>query len=182
MEIQSGHSELSIISQLSTVEGCPLSRIPLYVIELVLINSWRYKVLDFVCLYFLVSMTWQFTCLFYWWCIPFVVLICFFSDYFFFLLLFFSSHSFFRPSFVRLPLFFNCFTSRMAGVSALVNNWGLGAGFVETLLKWGIVKYLDIKLGWSKFTLSPRGVEGVGWNCGVFGVVDVFSSRSENQS
>ena len=30
MGIQSGHSELSIISQVSTVEGCPLSRVPLY--------------------------------------------------------------------------------------------------------------------------------------------------------
>ena len=31
MEIQSGHSELSVISQVSAVEGCPLSRVPLYV-------------------------------------------------------------------------------------------------------------------------------------------------------
>ena len=30
MEIQSGHSELSVISHVSTVEGCPLSGIPLY--------------------------------------------------------------------------------------------------------------------------------------------------------
>ena len=30
MEIQSEHSELSVISQLSAVEGCPLSRVPLY--------------------------------------------------------------------------------------------------------------------------------------------------------
>ena len=30
MEIQSGHSEMSIISQVSAVEGCPLSRVPLY--------------------------------------------------------------------------------------------------------------------------------------------------------
>ena len=30
MEIRSGHLELSIISQVSTVEGCPLSRVPLY--------------------------------------------------------------------------------------------------------------------------------------------------------
>ena len=29
MEIQSGHSELSIISQVSAVEGCPLSGVPL---------------------------------------------------------------------------------------------------------------------------------------------------------
>ena len=28
--IQSGHSELSVISQVSAVEGCPLSRVPLY--------------------------------------------------------------------------------------------------------------------------------------------------------
>ena len=31
MEIQSGHSELSVISQVSAVEGCPLSGVPLYV-------------------------------------------------------------------------------------------------------------------------------------------------------
>ena len=30
MEIRSGHSELSVISQVSAVEGCPLSGIPLY--------------------------------------------------------------------------------------------------------------------------------------------------------
>ena len=30
MEIQSGYSELSIISQVSAVEGCPLSGVPLY--------------------------------------------------------------------------------------------------------------------------------------------------------
>ena len=30
MEIQSGHSELSVISQVSAVEGCPLSGVPLY--------------------------------------------------------------------------------------------------------------------------------------------------------
>ena len=30
MEIQSGHSEMSIISQVSAVEGCPLSGVPLY--------------------------------------------------------------------------------------------------------------------------------------------------------
>ena len=30
MEMQSGHSELSVISQVSAVEGCPLSGVPLY--------------------------------------------------------------------------------------------------------------------------------------------------------
>ena len=30
MEIQSGHSELSVISQVSAVEGCLLSGVPLY--------------------------------------------------------------------------------------------------------------------------------------------------------
>ena len=30
MEIQSGHSELSVISQVSAAEGCPLSGVPLY--------------------------------------------------------------------------------------------------------------------------------------------------------
>ena len=30
MEIQSGHSELSVISQVSAVEGCPLSGVQLY--------------------------------------------------------------------------------------------------------------------------------------------------------
>ena len=30
MEVQSGHSELSVISQVSAVEGCPLSGVPLY--------------------------------------------------------------------------------------------------------------------------------------------------------
>ena len=30
MEIQSGHSELFVISQVSAIEGCPLSGIPLY--------------------------------------------------------------------------------------------------------------------------------------------------------
>ena len=30
MEIQSGHSELSVISQVSAVEGCPLHGVPLY--------------------------------------------------------------------------------------------------------------------------------------------------------
>ena len=30
MEILSGHSELSVISQVSTVEECPLSGVPLY--------------------------------------------------------------------------------------------------------------------------------------------------------
>ena len=30
MEIQSGHSELSVISQVSAVEGFPLSGVPLY--------------------------------------------------------------------------------------------------------------------------------------------------------
>ena len=30
MEIWSGRSEMSVISQVSTVEGCPLSRVPLY--------------------------------------------------------------------------------------------------------------------------------------------------------
>ena len=30
MEIQSGHSELSIILQVSAIEGCPLSGVPLY--------------------------------------------------------------------------------------------------------------------------------------------------------
>ena len=30
MEIQSGHSELSVILQVSVVEGCPLSGVPLY--------------------------------------------------------------------------------------------------------------------------------------------------------
>ena len=30
MEIQSGHSEMSVILQVSAVEGCPLSRVPLY--------------------------------------------------------------------------------------------------------------------------------------------------------
>ena len=34
MEIQSGHSELSVISQVSAVEGCPLSGVPLYVLVL----------------------------------------------------------------------------------------------------------------------------------------------------
>ena len=29
MEIQSGHSELSVISQVSAIEGCPLSGVPL---------------------------------------------------------------------------------------------------------------------------------------------------------
>ena len=29
MEIQSGHSELSVMSQVSAVEGCPLSGVPL---------------------------------------------------------------------------------------------------------------------------------------------------------
>ena len=29
MEIQSGYSELSVISQVSAVEGCPLSGVPL---------------------------------------------------------------------------------------------------------------------------------------------------------
>ena len=29
-KIHSGHSKLSVISQVSTVEGCPLSRVPLY--------------------------------------------------------------------------------------------------------------------------------------------------------
>ena len=37
-EIQSGHSELSIMSQVSAVEGCPLSGIPLYII-LILTSS-----------------------------------------------------------------------------------------------------------------------------------------------
>ena len=32
MEIQSGHSELSVISQVSAVEGCPLSGVPLYIL------------------------------------------------------------------------------------------------------------------------------------------------------
>ena len=30
MEIRSGYSELSVISQVSAVEGCPLSGVPLY--------------------------------------------------------------------------------------------------------------------------------------------------------
>ena len=30
MEIRSGHSEIFIISQVSAVEGCPLSGVPLY--------------------------------------------------------------------------------------------------------------------------------------------------------
>ena len=30
MEIQSGHLELSVISQVPAVEGCPLSGVPLY--------------------------------------------------------------------------------------------------------------------------------------------------------
>ena len=30
-EIRSGHSELSVILQVSAIEGCPLSRVPLYV-------------------------------------------------------------------------------------------------------------------------------------------------------
>ena len=28
MEIQSGHSELSVVSQMSAVEGCPISGVP----------------------------------------------------------------------------------------------------------------------------------------------------------
>ena len=32
MEIQYGHLELSVISQVSAVEGCPLSGVPLYTI------------------------------------------------------------------------------------------------------------------------------------------------------
>ena len=32
MEIQSGHSDLSVISQVSAVEGCPLSGVPLYIV------------------------------------------------------------------------------------------------------------------------------------------------------
>ena len=31
MEIRSGHSELSVILQVYAVEGCPLSRVPLYI-------------------------------------------------------------------------------------------------------------------------------------------------------
>ena len=31
MEIQSGHSELSVTSQVSAIEGCPLNGVPLYV-------------------------------------------------------------------------------------------------------------------------------------------------------
>ena len=34
MEIQTGHSELAVISQVSAVEGCPLSRVPLYMLIL----------------------------------------------------------------------------------------------------------------------------------------------------
>ena len=30
MEIQSGHSEMSVITQVSAVKGCPLSGVPLY--------------------------------------------------------------------------------------------------------------------------------------------------------
>ena len=32
MEIQSGHSELSVISQVSAIEVCPLGGVPLYLI------------------------------------------------------------------------------------------------------------------------------------------------------
>ena len=49
MEIQSGHSELSVISQVSAVEGCPLSGVPLYlccdhsiIIGLGALKSWRF--------------------------------------------------------------------------------------------------------------------------------------------
>ena len=30
MAIRSGHSEISVISQVSAIEGCPLSEVPLY--------------------------------------------------------------------------------------------------------------------------------------------------------
>ena len=30
MEMQSGHSEMSVILQVSAIEGCPLSGVPLY--------------------------------------------------------------------------------------------------------------------------------------------------------
>ena len=33
MEIQSRYSELSVISQVSAIEGCPLSGVPLYILE-----------------------------------------------------------------------------------------------------------------------------------------------------
>ena len=36
MEKRSGHSELSVISWVSTVEGCPLSGVPLHSIQKVL--------------------------------------------------------------------------------------------------------------------------------------------------
>ena len=39
MEIQSGHSELSVISQVSAVEGCPLSGVPLYMILIVALDN-----------------------------------------------------------------------------------------------------------------------------------------------
>ena len=34
MEIQSRHSEMSVISQVSAVEGCPSSGVPLYIVLL----------------------------------------------------------------------------------------------------------------------------------------------------
>ena len=38
MEIRSGHSEMSVISQVSSVEGCPLSGIPLYMRMFMFVN------------------------------------------------------------------------------------------------------------------------------------------------
>ena len=40
MEIQSGHSELSVVSQVSVVEGCPLSGVPLYMYMLTPVNGY----------------------------------------------------------------------------------------------------------------------------------------------